>query len=88
MSVFEEFWEGKLDPQRFPITEEADYRAASERAFEEYEEARAHLTKEQKQMVERCMESMTECSSIYEKYLFLYGLRIGMRLVIEAVGRT
>ena len=80
-SVLEDLYFGRIHPcERYSSPEESEL---MERLSECYDKLSDGLTEEQRVGLENFKDYLMEISVISEREMFEYGLRLGMRLVME-----
>ena len=84
-NILEELWYGNICPnmgcrKSTPLSKELIGYIA-----DHYENLRATLTDEQKEMLEKFDDCYTELTSINERDIFIYAFRLGARMMLETV---
>ena len=84
-SIIREIWEDKINPS-------ADVNTLTEEIKELYAKIdiaegkiTANFTKEQKQELEEYTDLYCECSSILQETAFTYGMRLGIKIFLDAL---
>lgn len=84
-SIIRELWQDKINPS-------ADVNTLTEEIKEIYakmeiveESLNANYTKEQKQELEEYTDLYCECSSILQETAFTYGMKLGMKILLDAL---
>ena len=84
-SIIRELWEEKINPS-------ADVNTLTEEIKELYAKIdiaegkiTANFTKEQKQELEEYTDLYCECSSILQETAFTYGMRLGIKILLDAL---
>lgn len=84
-SIIRELWKDKINPsvEVNTITEEIKELYAKMNITEE--KITANFTKEQKQELEKYTDLYCECSSILQETAFTYGMRLGIKILLDAL---
>ena len=84
-SVIRELWEDKINPSVDvnTITPEIKELYAKMEIVEE--KITANFTKEQKQALEDYTDLYCECSSMLQETAFTYGMRLGIKMLLDAL---
>ena len=84
-SIIRELWEDKINPsvEVNAITPEIKELYAKIDIVEE--KITANFTKEQKQALEDYTDLYCECSSILQETAFTYGMRLGIKMLLDAL---
>ena len=84
-SIIRELWEDKINPsvEVNTITPEIKELYAKIDIAEEI--ITANFTKEQKQALEDYTDLYCECSSMLQETAFTYGMRLGMKILLDAI---
>lgn len=84
-SIIRELWQDKINPS-------ADVNTLTEEIKELYakieiveEKITANFTKEHKQALEDYTDLYCECSSILQETAFTYGMRLGIKMLLDAL---
>ena len=84
-SIIRELWEDKINPS-------ADINTLTEEIKELYakidiaeEKITANFTKKQKRQLEKYTDLYCECSSILRETAFTYGMRLGIKILLDAL---
>lgn len=84
-SIIREIWQDKINPS-------ADVNTLTEEIKELYakiditeEKITANFTKEQKRQFEEYTDLYCECSSILQETAFTYGMKLGIKLLLDAL---
>ena len=84
-SIIREIWQDKINPS-------VDVNAITPEIKELYakidiaeEKITANFTKEQKQELEEYTDLYCECSSILQETAFTYGMRLGIKILLDAL---
>ena len=84
-SIIRELWQDKINPS-------ADVNTLTEEIKELYakieiveEKITANFTKEQKQALEDYTDLYCECSSILQETAFTYGMKLGIKIILDAL---
>ena len=84
-SIIRELWQDRINPsvEVNTITPEIKELYAKIDIAEEI--ITANFTKEQKQAFEEYTDLYCECSSILQETAFTYGMRLGMKILLDAL---
>ena len=84
-SIIRELWEDKINPsvEVNTITPEIKELYAKIEAVEE--SLTVNYTKEQKRQFEEYTDLYCECSSILQETAFAYGMRLGIKILLDAL---
>ena len=84
-SIIREIWQDKINPS-------VDLNAITPEIKELYakidiaeEKITAKFTKEQKQELEKYTDLYCECSSILQETAFTYGMKLGIKILLDAL---
>ena len=84
-SIIRELWQDKINPsvEVNTITPEIKELYAKIEIVEE--KIIANFTKEQKQELEKYTDLYCECSSILQETAFTYGMKLGIKILLDAL---
>ncbi len=84
-SIIRELWQDKINPSADvnTLTEEVKELCAKMNIAEE--KITANFTKEQKQELEEYTDLYCECSSILQEAAFTYGIKLGIKILLDAL---
>ena len=84
-SIISELWQDKINPSADvnTLTEEIKELYAKIEIIEE--KITANFTKEQKQELEKYTDLYCECSSILQGTAFTYGMRLGIKILLDTL---
>ncbi len=84
-SIIRALWQDKINPSADvnTLTEEIKELYAKIEIIEE--KITANFTKEQKQELEEYTDLYCECSSILQETAFTYGMRLGIKILLDAL---
>ena len=84
-SIIRELWQDKINPS-------VDVNTLTEEIKELYakidiaeEKITANFTKKQKRQLEKYTDLYCECSSILQETAFTYGMRLGIKILLDAI---
>jgi len=84
-SIIREIWQDKINPS-------VDVNTLTEEIKELYakidiaeEKITANFTKKQKRQLEKYTDLYCECSSILQETAFTYGMRLGIKIILDAL---
>ena len=85
MSTIQNLYYGRISPYEMSISTAPEYQKL--KALEDRNEdlLRESLSDEQKELLEKLTESVTDISSISERDMFIAGFRLGMKLMIDVM---
>lgn len=82
MEILKEIWNG-LSPKEKAFYEDAAYTEAMHRLTEKDALFRATLSQEQENLLNAIQNEEAALSNANRQYMFLYGFRMGARLMLE-----
>ena len=84
-SIIRELWEDKINPSVDVNTITPEIKELYAKIDTAEEIITANFTKEQKQALEDYTDLYCECSSILQETAFTYGMRLGMKILLDAL---
>ena len=84
-SVIRELWEDKINPSVDVNTITPEIKELYAKIDIAEEIITANFTKEQKQALEDYTDLYCECSSILQETAFTYGMRLGIKILLDAL---
>ena len=84
-SVIRELWEDKINPSVDVNTIIPEIKELYAKIDIAEEIITANFTKEQKQALEDYTDLYCECSSILQETAFTYGMRLGIKILLDAL---
>ena len=85
MSTIQDLYYGRISPYEMSISTAPEYQKLKALADRNEDLLRESLSDEQKELLEKLTESITDISSISERDMFIAGFRLGMRLMIDVM---
>ena len=83
MNTRQDLYYGRISPYEMSISTTPEYQKLKALADNNEELLRESLSDEQKELLEKLTESITDISSISERDMFIAGFRLGMKLMID-----
>ena len=83
MTLLEDLWYGNIDPHEAILTDSKRYKHLLSLMARNRDELNETLTEKQAETFEKYDEAVNEMHSLAEVEAFSYGLRFGVRLMIE-----
>ena len=85
MSTIQDLYYGRISPYEMSISTAPEYQKLKALADKNEDLLRETLSDEQKELLDKLIESMTDISSISERDMFIAGFRLGMKLMIDVM---
>ena len=85
MNTIQDLYYGRISPYEMSISTTPEYQKLKALAGKNEDLLRETLSDEQKELLDKLIESMTDISSISERDMFIAGFRLGMRLMIDVM---
>ena len=85
MSTIQNLYYGRISPYEMSISTAPEYQKLKALADRNEDLLKETLSDEQKELLDKLIESMTDISSISERDMFIAGFRLGMRLMIDVM---
>ena len=85
MSTIQDLYYGRISPYEMSISTAPEYQKLKALADRNEDLLRESLSDEQKELLEKLAESITDISSISERDMFIAGFRLGMKLMIDVM---
>ena len=85
MKIIEDLYYGRISPYEMSISTAPEYQKLKALADKNEDLLRETLSDEQKELLEKLIESVTDISSISERDMFIAGFRLGMKLMIDVM---
>ena len=85
MKIIEDLYFGRISPYEMSISAAPEYQKLKALADRNEDLLRQTLSDEQKELLEKLIESMTDISSISERDMFINGFRLGIKLMIDVM---
>ena len=84
-SIIREIWQDKINPSVDVNTLTPEIKELYAKIEIVEESLTANYTKEQKQALEEYTDLYCECSSILQETAFTYGMRLGIKILLDAL---
>jgi len=84
-SIIRELWQDKINPSVDVNTITPKIKERYAKIDKAEEKITANFTKEQKQELEEYTDLYCECSSILQETAFTYGMRLGIKILLDAL---
>ena len=85
MNTIQDLYYGRISPYEMSISTAPEYQKLKALADRNEDLLRESLSDEQKELLEKLAESITDISSISERDMFIAGFRLGMKLMIDVM---
>ena len=83
MNTIQDLYYGRISPYEMSISTAPEYQKLKALADKNENLLKETLSDEQKELLEKLTESITDISSISERDMFIAGFRLGMKLMID-----
>ena len=83
MNTIQDLYYGRISPYEMSISTAPEYQKLKALANRNEDLLRESLSDEQKELLVKLLESVTDISSISERDMFIAGFRLGMKLMID-----
>ena len=83
MSTIQNLYYGRISPYEMSISTAPEYQKLKALADKNENLLRETLSDDQKKLLDKLTESITDISSISERDMFIAGFRLGMKLMID-----
>lgn len=84
-SIIRELWEDKINPSADVNTLTKEIKELYAKIDITEEKITANFTKEQKRELEEYTDLYCECSSILQETAFTYGMKLGIKILLDAL---
>ena len=84
-SIIREIWQDKINPSVDVNTLTKEIKELYAKIDMAEEKITANFTKEQRQELEEYTDLYCECSSILQETAFTYGMRLGIKILLDAL---
>ena len=84
-SIIRELWQDKINPSVEVNTITPEIKELYEKIDIAEEKTTANFTKEQKNALEEYTDLYCECSSILQETAFTYGMKLGIKILLDAL---
>ncbi len=85
MKIIEDLYYGRIAPYEMNISATTEYQKLKALADRNEDLLRESLSDEQKELLDKLIETVTDISSISERDMFIAGFRLGMKLMIDVM---
>ena len=85
MNTIQDLYYGRISPYEMSISAAPEYQKLKALADKNEDLLRETLSDEQKDLLDKLIESFTHISSISERDMFIAGFRLGVRLMIDVM---
>ena len=85
MKIIEDLYYGHISPYEMNISATPEYQKLKALADRNEDLLRESLSDEQREMLEKLIETVTDISSISERDMFINGFRLGMKLMMDVM---
>lgn len=85
MKIIEDLYYGRISPYEMSISATPEYQKLKALADRNEDSLRESLSDEQREMLEKLIETVTDISSISERDMFINGFRLGIKLMIDVM---
>ena len=85
MSTIQDLYYGRISPYEMSISTAPEYQKLKALANKNEDLLRESLSDEQKELLDKLTECITDISSISERDMFIAGFRLGMKLMIDVM---
>ena len=85
MKIIEDLYYGRISPYEMSISATTEYQKLKALADRNEDSLRESLSGEQKEMLDKLIENVTDISSISERDMFINGFRLGVKLMIDVM---
>ena len=85
MNTIQDLYYGRISPYKMSISTAPEYQKLKALADKNEDLLRESLSDEQKELLDKLIESFTDISSISERDMFIAGFRLGMKLMIDVM---
>ena len=85
MNTIQDLYYGRISPYEMRISTAPEYQKLKALADRNEDLLKETLSDEQKELLEKLTECITDISSISERDMFIAGFRLGVRLMIDVM---
>ena len=85
MNTIQDLYYGRISPYEMSISTAPEYQKLKALADKNEDLLRKTLSDEQKELLDKIIESFTDISSVSERDMFIAGFRLGMKLMIDVM---
>ncbi len=87
-SFIDELWNGNIIPQESGLYKSAEIKKISQKSIAYFEELSQTLTEEQKELLEKLLDSKIEYGTISDNLVFAYAFRLGAKMMLDVMALT
>ena len=85
MSTIQDLYYGRISPYEISISTTPEYQKLKALADQHEDLLRETLSDEQKELLDKLIESVTDISSISERDMFIAGFKLGMKVMVDVM---
>ena len=85
MNTIQDLYYGRISPYEMSISTAPEYQKLKALANRDEDLLRESLSDEQKELLEKLTECITDISSISERDMFIAGFRLGVKMMIDVM---
>ena len=85
MKIIEDLYYGRISPYEMSISATSEYQKLKALADRNEDLLRKSLSDEQREMLEKLIENVTDISSLSERDMFIAGFRLGVKLMMDVM---
>ena len=85
MNTIQDLYYGRISPYEMSISTAPEYQKLKALAGKNEDLLRETLSDEQKELLEKLIECITDISSISERDMFIAGFQLGVKLMIDVM---
>ena len=85
MNTIQDLYYGRISPYEMSISTALEYQKLKALAAKNEDLLMETLSDEQKELLNKLIESITDISSISERDMFIAGFRLGVKLMIDVM---
>ena len=85
MNTIQDLYYGRVSPYEMSISTVPEYQKLKALADRNEDLLRESLSDEQKELLDKLIETVTDISSISERDMFINGFRLGMKLMMDVM---
>ena len=85
MNTLQDLYYGRISPYEMSISTTPEYQKLKALATQNEDLLKETLSDEQKELLEKLTENITDISSLSERDMFITGFRLGVKLMIDVM---
>ena len=85
MNTIQDLYYGRISPYEMSISTAPEYQKLKALADKNEDLLRETLSDEQKELLEKLTECITDISSISERDMFIAGFKLGMKVMVDVM---